>query len=113
MWLFTFFPDEIRSAAVTAAAAGPETKIVPVKNPEEKKPDIFVRVSELTVLLLRHIAAADRKTTIRQILAGILEEETTAVSMERLEAEWLALFEDCLKADAIFLRDKSIKIASE
>jgi hypothetical protein len=46
-------------------------------------------------------------------LAGILEEETTAVSMERLEAEWLALFEDCLKADAIFLRDKSIKTASE
>jgi hypothetical protein len=74
-------------------------------------------VSELTVPLLRHISAADRKTTIRQILAGILEqvsgEKTTVVSMERLEAEWLALFEDCLKADAIFLRDKSIKTASE
>ena len=34
------------------------------------------------------------------------EERQEEGSMEKLKEDWVALFEECLKADAIFLRDK-------
>jgi hypothetical protein len=49
--------------------------------------------------------------TLRQILAGIREENPGEDDNNaKLEADWLLLFEDSLKADAIFLTNTDRKI---
>jgi hypothetical protein len=51
--------------------------------------------------------------TLRQIMAGIREENPGEDDNANLEADWLMLFEDSLKADAIFLTntDRNIQLA--
>jgi hypothetical protein len=51
--------------------------------------------------------------TLRQILAGIREENPEEDDSAKLEADWHLLFEDSLKADAIFLTntDRNIQLA--
>ena len=82
----------------------PDVEEVRVNNSEKTSPEIIIRVSETTASLVRHFLAAKGKT-VREILQRMVEEDQS-LSLERLIPDWLRLFRDCLKADAIFLRKR-------
>jgi len=86
--------------------------VVAVKGPIHQDPDILVRVSGNTISLIRHLMTPVAKgRTLRQILAGIRAENPGEDDNNaKLEADWLMLFEDSLKADAIFLTNTDRKI---
>ncbi len=87
--------------------------MVAVKGPFHQDPDILVRVSRNTASLIRHLMTPVAKgRTLRQILAGIREENPGEDDNNnaKLEADWLMLFKDSLKADAIFLTNTDRKI---
>ncbi len=89
--------------------------MVAVKGPVHQDPDILVRVPRNTVSLIRHLMTPVAKgRTLRQILAGIRAENPGEDDNNaKLEADWLLLFEDSLKADAMFLTntDRNIQLA--
>jgi hypothetical protein len=85
--------------------------VVAVKGPIHQDPDILVRVSHNTASLIRHLMTVAKGQTLRQIMAGIREENPGEDDNNaKLEADWLLLFEDSLKADAIFLTNTDRKI---
>jgi hypothetical protein len=64
-------------------------------------PENIVRVNPITRPLIKHLTGA-KGESVGSILNKIVEEEKN-VAKDQLVNSWLTLFEDSLKADAIFL----------
>jgi hypothetical protein len=72
-----------------------------VKGGDKNDPTTTVRVTPITRPLIKHLTGT-KGESVGSILNKIVEEEKN-VTKDQLVNSWLTLFEDGLKADAIFL----------